>query len=518
MSRNTNHWWHGSAGMAEVTKVAIPLVLSSMSWTLMIVTDRFFLLQYSADTMAAALPSGNLVFAVGCYALGVASFVNTFVAQYDGANAHSRIGAVVWQGVILSIAAIPVFALSNFLAHAIFAVSGHSPEMIQLELDYFHAMLWGAPAPIACAALSSFYSGRGKVWPVVVIDTVAALINVVLDYAWIFGRLGLAECGISGAGWATSVAMWCRAAMYLALFLRYANRATYGTLSGMRFKPALMKRLLWFGTPNGVQYVCEISAFTVLLLLVGSFSKVEVAATSLAFNLNSLAFMPVMGIGTATTTLVGQYLGANEPDLAHRSTHSAFRLAMAITLLIALVYVGAPRSLLALHSTLHESENHVQVMDTTAVLLRFVAFYCFFDALYMVFCGALRGAGDTMFILWTTVIVSAVISAVSWVWIKSMRGGLFSAWIIVTAWVCILGACYFLRFRTGKWRQMRVIEADVLRRAMEAELESTGSRSPPQGAQRDEYQPAGDGQNPLGENNGGKPHHPAKVDVPNAAS
>jgi MATE family multidrug resistance protein len=99
-------------------------------------------------------------------------------------------------------------------------------------------------------------------------------------------------------------------------------------------------------------------------------------------------------------------------------------------------------------------------MDLGVILLRFVAVFCFFDALNLIFSGAIKGAGDTRFIMWAIAALSiGVMIAPVYIAIEFLGAGLYTAWTIVTLYVCALGIAFMLRYRRGKWKKMRVIEA-----------------------------------------------------------
>ena len=458
MLKHVESWWRRPAGMREVLTLSLPLVVSTLSWTLMNFTDRVFLVWYSHDAVAAALPAGMMAFLAICFPLGVATYVNTFVAQYHGAKRPERIGPVVWQALFIGFASIPLTILTIPWAGAMFDAAGHAPEIAALEVDYYQAICWGQGAVVVSAALSAFFTGRGDVRTVMIVDTLAALMNVALDYAWIFGKWGFPEMGAAGAAWATSVATLARAAIYLALWFRPEYRQRYQTLAGCRFDRQLFGRLLWFGFPNGLQYLFEVGAFSVYLLLVGQLGPQELAASNLAFNVNSLAFMPVYGIGIATGTIVGQHLGENRPDLAARGTWSAFALAAGLMAVVGSLYVLAPEWLLMAYEAEVGRESFTELRELTIVLLRFVAFYCLFDAMNVIFSAAIKGAGDTRFVLITTLGASALPVVMTWVGVKIFGHGLLWSWISVTTWVCLLGVVFLLRFVQGRWRSMRVIE------------------------------------------------------------
>lgn len=455
--------------MREMLRLSLPLVVSTLSWTVMQFTDRVFLNWYSRDAMAASMPAVALSFAAICFPLGVASYVNAFVAQYYGAGRHRRIGLIVWQGVWLGLIALPLALLTVPVVSFLLPRLGHSPEIVSHEIALYSALTWGSGAMVAAEAMSAFFTGRGRVRTVMAVDMFAALVNIVLDYPLVFGAWGFPEWGAAGAGTATAIAMWVKALVFLTLFLRKGQRAEFGTLAGCRFDRELFRRLLRFGAPNGAQFLCDVSAFTLILLIVGKLGALDLAATSLAFNLNSIAFMPVYGIGIATITAVGHRQGQNRPRLAERAGWSAFTLSAIYMVAISALYVLAPQTLMWIHAANAHPDEFEELQRLTIVLLRYVAVYNVFDAMVVIFSGAIKGAGDTKFVLWTTLCMSPLPVIATIVGVEWFGLGLYWSWITITAWLCILGVIYLRRFSQGQWKSMRVIEAPAID---EVEIES----------------------------------------------
>lgn len=441
--------------------LALPLIISTASWTVMNFVDRMFLLWYSTDAMAAALPAGMLYWTVLCLPLGVAAYVNTFVAQYHGAGRPERIGVAVWQGVWLGVLAAPLILLTIPVVPMVFHLSGHDPQIAALEVTYYQIVAWAGGASVIAGAMSSFFSGRGETRVVMLVDMIAAGINILLDYAWIFGHWGFPQAGMAGAAWATVVALWIRVLMYAWLMLRPGYREQYRILAGCRFDWTLWRRLLRFGGPNGLQFLVEVAAFTLFLLLVGRLGREATAATTLAFNVNSLAFVPMIGLGLAVSTIVGQYLGRDRPDLAAQATWNSFGMAASYMGLLSLLYVLVPDWFLVGHAAGADPVEFGRLRDVTIVLLYFVAAYSLFDAMNLVFVGAIKGAGDTQFVLWANAILAPVPLFAGWFGIVYLGWGLLWCWFMLALWACALGVTFFARFLHGRWRTMRVIETDV---------------------------------------------------------
>ncbi len=455
-------WWNRSCGARDVLRIALPLMISTASWALMNFVDRMFLLWHSPTAMAAAMPAGMLLFTLLCFPLGVASYVNTFVAQYHGAGQHGRIGSAIWQAVRIGWVSTPLFLATIPLAPWLFGMVGHDPAVASSEILYYQVLTFGAGAAVIAGALASFFTGRGQTRTVMVVDSTAAALNVVLDYAWIFGHWGFAAWGIEGAAWATVVSQWLKVIWYGWLVMRPKYRAKYQMIVGRRYDRALMRRLWRFGAPNGLQMLVEMTAVTMFILLLGRLGSEEMVATTLAFNVNAFAFVPMLGMGIAVSTIVGQQLGRGRPDRAARATWTAMTMAAVYTGAMALAYVTIPDVLLMGHAAGTSPAEFAQVRDTAVVLLRFVAAYCLFDAMNIVFVGAIKGAGDTRFVLIVTSIASPLPIIIGWVGIRYWDLGLIYCWWVITGWITVLGVIYFARFMQGQWRQMRVIEPDLL--------------------------------------------------------
>lgn len=450
----------GSA--AELMSVALPLIISSGSIALMYVVDRIFLTWYSQEALAASLPAGMLFFTIISVALGMSQYTNTFVAQYEGAKRKDRVSASVWQGVYLSACTGAILLAVVPFSDRIFSWIGHDPEVQQQETEYFSVMCLGATPILLASVLACFFSGRGKTLVIMYVNVFGSLINVGLNYVLIFGHGPWPAWGIRGAAVATVIANVVTVLVYVFLFSRKDISSEYETWTNWRFDRELFARFIRYGFPNGVQFFVDFAGFTIFVLLVGQLGKTELAATSLAFNLNTLAFVPMLGIGTAVSTLVGKRIGENRPALAIRTTWIAFIISAAYMLVFVAIYLFLPDLILMPYAAYAEIDNFENARRHVVLLLRFVALYSFFDAMVIVFGSAVRGAGDTRFSLifvfvagWSLMVLPTF---VAWAW---YGGSLWVSWSACTAYIVVLGVGFLIRFRGGRWQSMRVIEHEA---------------------------------------------------------
>jgi MATE family multidrug resistance protein len=456
--RQAHHQDEG--GWKEVLKIAFPLILSTSAMTLQMFVDRVFLMWYDRDAMSAAMLGGILSFVFFSFFLGTATYANTFVSQYDGAKRKERIGPAVWQSVYFSIAAGWIMAAIALFAKPLIALVGHEPAIANYELVYFKILLIGSMPGIVDASLSCFLTGRGKTWTVLWVNVVKTAINAVLDYAMIFGKFGFPKWGIGGAAIATVIASVATCVIYFVIFLLPAHRKSFCT-TNYTFDRELFGRLMKFGIPSGVQFMLDVLGFNFFVIFIGRIDAVSFAASSMVLQINTLSFMPMIGFGMATSVLVGRALGADKPQIAQKTTFTAAKLTFGYMIAVAAGYWLFPNVFMLPFEAGASAEQMEAMRPIAKILLYFVSFYCIFDTGNIIFSAALKGAGDTKFVMYISIWLNWLIMVIpSWAAVTFLQGSarLYVAWFALTGYVCALAILFLLRFLTGKWKTMRVIE------------------------------------------------------------
>ena len=292
------------------------------------------------------------------------------------------------------------------------------------------------------------------------VSLVALALNVGLDYPMIFGVWGFPRLGIAGAALATSISQIVRFLVLFGLMIGDDVRAgrRYAVRNGCRFVPSEFFALLKYGSMGGAEYFSETASFTFFVFLIGKLGDVGSTSSAIAINLNAMTFLPVVGIGTAVMTMVGNAVGEGRPYFARRCTFSASALAALFTGFFVLLFLLMPGGLLSVYAK-GNPEGFAPYYETTRNLLRFVAVYLFFDTINIVFCSALRGAGDAKFVMVTTVSLAPLLVVISWVGVGCLRFGIYWCWTILTAYVSLMGILFFLRFMQGEWMTMGLVDA-----------------------------------------------------------
>ncbi len=453
-----------AGGYRETLRVAYPLIISTGSFTVMQFCDRMFLAWYSAASIQAALPAGILSFTIICGFMALAGYAGTFVAQYHGAGDAKGCARSTAQGVFMALLSWPAMLALLPAGCWILRVSGHAPEVLAEELTYFKILMWGSVTIPLNAAISSFFTGRGDTFTNMVATLVANVVNILLDYAMIFGHWGFPTMGIAGAAWATIIGGAVSPAILFGLYgFRPSIRKAYETWKNFCWDGPLFWRMLRFGVPSAIHLVLDVGSFAVFVLLVGRMGGLELAASNIALSINNLAFMPLIGMSIAASILVGQYQGRREPASAARAGWTALKLGWIYMAVIALSFVLFPSVYYSLFTDRGPGAVRLEdVLPLGRQLLVMMAVWGLLDAINLILSGALKGAGDTRFVMYYSVAMAWLIwmpgeFVIIFVW----RGGLLAAWAWLTFYIMIAAAGFLWRFHKGRWKSIDLLEREM---------------------------------------------------------
>lgn len=438
-------------------QIALPLIISTGFFSLQLFIDRTLLFAYSSDSAAAAMSAGTAFWTMICFPTGLIGYVYVFVAQYYGAKREERIGVAVWQAFWLTLCITPFFVIGWWLMPKLFIFSEHPENIISLETSYFRWMILAAPSTVLTAAMAGFFSGLGKTTVVMATDILCTLINVVLSIVLVFGIGPFPEMGIDGAALATVISSWVHIPILGIAMFRPKNISQYGLLS-WGWDRELIWRMIRYGWPAGVQMLSEAGAFFIIMLKVGKLGELPAAATTLALGVNILAFVPMMGLSQALGVLVGQHLTEGKVELAVRTVRTCLLISAIYTTGFALVYWFFPDQVLAIYSMTAKVEQFSMIEPLVKPLLVFIAIYCILDGFQIVFVGAIKGAGDTFYVLMGTMLTSAAAIAFGIIGGQIWGESLNWWWIVITLWVIAMMIAFGIRYWLGYWKKMRVIE------------------------------------------------------------
>jgi MATE family multidrug resistance protein len=436
----------------RLLKLAGPMILSASAITLMQIIDTLILSRHSSQAIAAIGPSGMAVILFQGFLFTTSGYAGTFVAHNHGRGDAHGVRSSAWLGIYTSLAAGVVALAAAWPLAPLFQYAGHEPEVARGETIYFLVCMAGSFFPVFGSALAGWLSGIGR--PVVVtgVTFVSLVVNAVLAWGLVLGEWGLPRLGIAGAAAATVGAQLVGAMLYLLIFARSGGLAD---AAARRLDRAEFRRYLALAVPLGLRVAIEVTAWTVFLLVLGRLGTVELAASSIAFRINGTAFFPALGLGQAAGVLVGHARGAGKDDEVPAIGWQSLLVCEVWMVAMALPFFLAGKPLMALFAG--SGPESARIVATGALLLKFVAFYCLFDAANVVIGCVLASAGDTHWLARMFLLCSGVF-LVFLVLTAALIPGIVAEWTLATLFVFATALIWYLRFRAGGWRNLSVLK------------------------------------------------------------
>jgi MATE family multidrug resistance protein len=257
-------------------------------------------------------------------------------------------------------------------------------------MGYLQAIAFGFPALALYQVLRGFSDGLGSTRPSMVISLFGLLLNIPLNYVFIYGKLGLPAMGGVGCGWATALVMWFMFGAML-LWVHWAPVYQSSRLFEHLERPqwVAIRGLLAVGLPIGIAIFAEASIFSVIALLIGSLGANVVAGHQIALNFSSMVFTIPYSLAMAATVRVGQALGRGAPREARFGAGVAMATALAYACCSASLMLWLRADIARLYTT------DAEVLAVAGALLMYSALFQFSDAIQVTAAGALRGYQDT---------------------------------------------------------------------------------------------------------------------------
>ena len=434
--------------------------------------DRLFLSRFGKLSIAASMSGGLSTFVFTAFFAGTVGYTNAVVAQYFGAHRKERCIETTAQGIYLSLLFTPLLLLLIPLVHRLFFLLGHSPEQVALEFAYFRILMFGAVFILLRQTLVGFFLGIGQSKLVMVANFIGMFVNIPFNYVLIFGKLGFPALGIRGAALGTVAGSATIFMILLFFYLHHGFYIEYAHGKRWKLRLDLMRRLLRFGTPAGSELFLNVFGFNLFVQLMHSMGPDVAAAVTITFNYDMVAFVPMIGLGIAVTSLVGRQMGGGNPEGARQATFLALRVGYSYAAVMMGVFVFGAGPLVALFAGGLGPEDGSLVLLAES-MLRLAAIYTLADITQLVFSGALRGAGDTKVTMYISVSMHWFLGIASYILIRILGVGPLRMWVLFIAFVVVLGVLVFLRFHSGRWAEIRVIEEeDILPEVHQPEVKT----------------------------------------------
>lgn len=443
--------------LGYMLKLAGPMIITTVSFTIMQFVDRFMVSRLGTAALAAILPAGFVSFIPASFVLGVFASVSTYVSQNLGRDERKECSSYCWQAIYMGLAySAVVLAIVWPAAPWVFGLLGHGAEVIEMEVIYLRIMLYANAVGVFVWASSQFFMGIHRPIIMMYAALVGQAVNVAANYILIFGKLGFPAMGIAGAGWGTFIGVTVGAGIRMAMFLSGDVSRTFESRRTTRFDFGKMAGLLKVGLPAGVELMLNVAFWgAVLFWLVGKFGKESLAATSAVLSVTNVSIMPVVGLKIALSAAVGKSIGAGRKDVAIKQTGVCLRVALIYMGLVGLCFLIFRDALMRVWS------SDDKVIGIGVNILICAAIYQVFHAARTVYSGSLRGAGDTLWLAIASALGAVVVLGLGGLLIVEFfpQLGSLGPWIAATLSIITVGLANRWRFKSNSWMQIDLFKS-----------------------------------------------------------
>ena len=440
----------GSIGRA-ILLLAVPMMLEMAMESTFAVVDIYFVSSLGASAMATVGLTESVLTLVYAVAIGLSMGTTALVARRIGEkNPTEAADAAVQAIIVTALASIPFAIAGIFFAKDILALMGGDAWAINHGYRFTAWMLGGNVVIMLIFVINAVFRGAGDAATAMRVLWLANGINIVLDPMLIFGWGPFPKLGIEGAGVATTIGRGIGVLLQLWVLFRGAKHIRV-LGSQVRIHGEVMGRLVRTSLGGIGQFIIATSSWIALVRIVSVFGSEAVAGYTIAVRIIIFTLMPSWGFSNAAATLVGQNLGAKQPDRAERSVWITGFANMAFLALVSLVYIFGNELLVRIFT------SEPGVVAAGAQCLRIVAYGYVAYAWGMVMPQAFNGAGDTLtptkinfFCFWLLEIPLAYLLAIK---LGAQQTGVY--WSIVVA-ESVAGLVAIWLFRRGKWRAIKI--------------------------------------------------------------
>lgn len=367
-----------------------PILVAQLAQMANGVIDTIMAGHYSAEDLAAVGIGSSLWMPILLFFFGVLSALQPTIAGFIGAGQRERVMPVTWQGLYIAAASAVLMILLLLSVGPLLSILGLDAVTAAITRGYLQAFVWGVPALLLITALRGLTDGLGHTRVIMAVSLLSALINLPLNYIFIYGKLGLPAMGGVGCGWATALSNGIAAVVMLIYLNRSRHyRAFHLIADWARPSWRRIRQLLHLGLPIGASMFVEVSMFAVIALFLAPLGPTVVAGHQIVLNIISVCFMVPLSLGMALTLRVSFLVGAGTPRTARLLARSTLLLGLGIALVyVPLLLLG--RDLLV---SLYTSDSAVAAVAVR--LLLFGAIFQLADVLQVAAISALRGYRDT---------------------------------------------------------------------------------------------------------------------------
>ena len=433
--------------LTRVLRLAFPAALKHLLDILQILIDMIMVGMLNVYALAAVGMSMQFMMVINALMTLYVVGGNAVIARLIGERRRHRASALMYTLILFALLlSLPVAMAGYAFAGEFYLWMGAADEVAAFGGIYFSVISLGIAVIFLDTLFFNALSAAGDTTSSLYIKAASAAVNLLLNYLLIFGHGGFEPMGIAGAAYATLIAYGCNIVAYMVLLMR--SRIRLGLIR--RFCLRDLQRVLKVGGSAALERSISVASFIIFVAVITSYGTSALAGYQVGLRIEGIAFMPGFGFAIAAMALVGQNLGAKNPDLAYRSALLSAKSAAWFMGSIGLVMVIVPEPFVALFTddgpTIEQASLYLRLVGISQVPL----------AMTFVLSGALRGAGATKTTLKINVASLWLLRVIPSYIAMKLGYGILAVYIIMTVETFVKGGIFWAVFQRREWQKIKV--------------------------------------------------------------
>ncbi|MEM7144150.1 MAG: MATE family efflux transporter [Verrucomicrobiota bacterium] len=369
--------------------LALPLIAGQLNHMLISLADTLMIGKVGVVPLAASTLANTILYVPLMLGIGMSVAVSVRVSQARGAKDPAGARAALRHGLYLAVA-VGLFTVAlSWIVKPFFPLLQQEPEVINAAPAYFHLVAFSMVPAIAALTIKSHSDAMNRPWPAFWVMSGGVVLNVLLNWALIFGNLGAPAMGLEGAGLATLLARIATIAGLICLCLNLPGFKDWIPRRWLA-KPdwPAVRHLVSIGIPTSIQLLAEVGAFLMATFIIGTLGAEALASHQVAITCAATVFMVPLGISMAMTVRIGEVWGAGQKERMRPIVVGGWLMALAFTMLSASAFFGFNREIASWFIT------EPKALSLAAGLLLVAAAFQLSDAMQIISSGSLRGLND----------------------------------------------------------------------------------------------------------------------------
>lgn len=434
--------------------LALPAIAEMALNTLLGFTDTLMISRLIGQEALAGVGFANqiiytLIFVFTSFNTGATAMIARSYGEQNFEKLNKVAGQVVALNFVLGLT-ISIFSL--IFAEKLFSIYDMTPEVLELTLQYFNIVVYGMIFMFLSFSFTAILRGSGDTKTPMIITGIVNVVNIVGNYVLITGYGPFPELGIRGTAIATTISRGVATIIYIKILFSGDN-GVHLKLKNLKITKEIIKPLWNISLPGAVEQGLMQIAFVFTGVIISFLDTTSEAAFRILLNIESISFMPAIGLSIAAATLVGKALGEKDAHKAKKIGHMSAGIGAVWGVFMGILFLSFPNFFVGIFTDnktlINVSLFAMTFMGLNSPLLNFT----------VVLSGALRGSGDTKSVMIiTTLRLWLVFVPLNYVLVKFFNYGIESVWIAEMTSFLIFSIIMFLRFERGNWANIKIYD------------------------------------------------------------